>query len=343
MEKLFGVVRKAANTARTIVSGDRYRFTEDGFDLDLVYVTPNIIAMGYPAEGPESAWRNNINDVARFFRTKHSGHFKIFNLSERTYDTAKLDNMVKNWAWADFYPPLLLTLWHLLEEMDHWLSQDPQNVIAVHCKNGRGRTGVAIAAYLLYKRVVTDPDEALKYFNRKRSVVGEGVTIPSQKRYVKYIEMISSHQIPISLVHAPKRVRLHKLILRPVPVADISGKGCRLWFEIYQSPTTMKNVEPLFATKPERKYLEEEAAMSLQCDLEVQGDICVKVFHKTQVTSKVSIGANLFLFRFSFHTSFVNDYFHDLTLKELEGEENSLSEDKSFHRSFTVRLIFGDL
>jgi hypothetical protein len=39
----------------------------------------------------------------------------------------------------------------------------------------------------------------------------------------------------------------------------------------------MKNVEPLFATKPERKYLEEEAAMSLQCDLEVQGDICVKV------------------------------------------------------------------
>jgi protein-tyrosine phosphatase len=106
---------------------------------------------------------------------------------------------VKNWAWADFYPPLLLTLWHLLEEMDHWLSQDPQNVIAVHCKvfsdinlslydtndwqNGRGRTGVAIAAYLLYKRVVTDPDEALKYFNRKRSVVGEGVTIPSQKRY----------------------------------------------------------------------------------------------------------------------------------------------------------------
>ena len=50
-------------------------------------------------------------------------------------------------------------------------------------QNGRGRTGVAIAAYLLYKRVVTDADESLKYFNRKRSVVGEGVTIPSQKRY----------------------------------------------------------------------------------------------------------------------------------------------------------------
>ena len=39
----------------------------------------------------------------------------------------------------------------------------------------------------------------------------------------------------------------------------------------------MKNVEPLFSTKPERKYLEEEAAMSLPCDLEVQGDVCVKV------------------------------------------------------------------
>mmetsp|Transcript_5341 Transcript_5341/g.4923 ORF Transcript_5341/g.4923 Transcript_5341/m.4923 type:complete len:122 (+) Transcript_5341:255-620(+) len=38
------------NFVKSLVSKKKKRFVQDGFNLDLSYITPNLIAMGYPGE-----------------------------------------------------------------------------------------------------------------------------------------------------------------------------------------------------------------------------------------------------------------------------------------------------
>ena len=52
---------------REIVGGPKNRYKENGYNLDLTYITPRIIGMAFPASGIEKLYRNNIDTIAELF------------------------------------------------------------------------------------------------------------------------------------------------------------------------------------------------------------------------------------------------------------------------------------
>lgn len=156
--------------------------------------------MAFPASGIEAVWRNHIDDVAEMLKTYHDGHYKIWNLSERTYDYSKFDNQTVDFGFPDHHSPPLKMLFEIVWSMYEWLRSDKHHVAAVHCmvrsptfasrrspshatsQGGKGRTGTVICAYLIFVNRFQTPDESFAYFATKRSAIEKGVTQPSQKR-----------------------------------------------------------------------------------------------------------------------------------------------------------------
>lgn len=69
----------------------------------------------------------------------------------------------------DHNPCSLAQLRAIIYECTEWLSQDPLNVIAIHCKGGKGRTGMVVASLLLRQCIQQCPDAALDFFASKRT------------------------------------------------------------------------------------------------------------------------------------------------------------------------------
>ena len=57
---------------KKVVSGNKIRYNDDGFDLDMTYITPRLVAMSYPASSKiQKIYRNSCHQVAEMLKKNH--------------------------------------------------------------------------------------------------------------------------------------------------------------------------------------------------------------------------------------------------------------------------------
>ena len=205
---------KKANLIKRLVSKQKRRFQDSNFDLDMSYITEKVIAMGFPSTGVEKMYRNSLSDVIQFFHTKHNDQVKIYNLcleKDRIYNKNLFPNSkVGLFPATDHNPCPIKLILEFCIDICLYLTKNPNGVAAVHCKAGKGRTGVMICSYLIFSGLCKTSEKAFRYYARIRTKNNTGVTIPSQKRYIKYFEtFLQANFCPPYIYLIPKIIKSH--------------------------------------------------------------------------------------------------------------------------------------
>ena len=224
---------KSANILKRLVSKQKRRYQDENFDLDMSYITNRVIAMGFPSVGCETVYRNSLTDVVRFFHTKHNDKVKIYNLcleKDRIYNKNLFSrSQVGLFPATDHNPCPIKLILEFCIDICLYLLKNPNGVAAVHCKAGKGRTGVMICSYLVFSHLCESSEKAFRYYARIRTKDNTGVTIPSQKRYIKYFEtFLQANFCPPYIFLIPKIIKSHFSHL-------MVGKGRLLVKNILQS------------------------------------------------------------------------------------------------------------
>jgi len=281
------------NPIKKLVSKKKVRFEFEGYDLDLTYITDRIIAMGFPADNIEKVYRNPLEEVVSFFEKRHKNRYKVYNLcSERIYPSNTFYSQ-GYYPFDDHEAPPLDLLLPFCDDMHNWLKAHRQNIVAVHCKAGKGRTGLMICCYLIYSNFLNTAEQALKYYGLMRTTNGKGVTIQSQIRYLEFFEEIIKRKIPNPL-DSPK-LQLKQIKLNTVPNFNLFSEGCTPFFEI-------KNDKFFYSLKQDKDGLKdyalgEKIEFSLT-NIYLKGDFHI-VFYNDGLIGSAK------MFKFWFNTYFV--------------------------------------
>ena len=109
--------------------------------LGLTYITPRVIAMGFPKNEIEPSLvdafieqRPLINRLVDYYDLKHRGKYMIWNLSEVQYDYTLFHDQVIDIKFPGYPAPPLHQLCSICDAIDHWLKADEDNVAVLHCQ-----------------------------------------------------------------------------------------------------------------------------------------------------------------------------------------------------------------
>lgn len=296
-----------------------------GYDLDMTYINNRIIAMGFPSVNAESLFRNPRGKVIDFLESQHGKCFKVYNLcSERDYDDEVFEGRVGRYPFDDHNAPLFDLIMAFCRDVHAWLTANENNVAVIHCKAGKGRTGVMICSYLCYTGNYTAV-ESLKFYGQRRTYDDQGVTIPSQRRYVYYFYRYLQEKNPIQKLRI-KSVKLNRFT---------SAAQYYIIVTDYKQEEVYSNKDDALKKNSTNVITENAIEMVVGRDLVLDTDFKIIVMKKGKVKTEE-------LLHFWVNPRFVNDRdgtFMSLHKSEIDGVHKD-SKDKKYDPNFTVDVTF---
>lgn len=167
---------------------------------------------------PQRAYRNPLDRLVAFLDSKHGDNWSIweFRAEGTGYPDEAVYGRIRHYPWPDHHPPPFRLVPMIMASMRNWLSggDDDQakggnnqakdqsiakhadsnvdtnkRVVVVHCKAGKGRSGTMACSYLISQCGWTAEDALARFTERRmRPQFGTGVSIPSQLRWISYVD-----------------------------------------------------------------------------------------------------------------------------------------------------------
>nr|XP_023679496.1 tensin-3-like [Paramormyrops kingsleyae] len=299
---------------------------EEGYELDLTYITERIIAVSFPHTCTEESYLRNLQDVLRMLRSKHGDNYLVINLSEKRYELSKMNPKTMDTGWPDLHAPPLDKMCTICKAMETWLNANPQHVVVIHCRGGKGRIGVIISSYVHFTNISASADQALDRFAMRRYHDDKvsALMTPSQKRYVWILNSLLTGCMKMNT----SLVFLHHVVLHGIPNFDIGGV-CQPYLKVYQGmqavyTSGIYQISPGFKGKI---YITLEPAQLLK------GDIMIKCYHKSTHAPGREV-----MFRVQFHTGIIHGCQLTFDKEDLE----HANKDPRFPDYGKIELLFSE-
>ncbi|XP_070698226.1 tensin-2-like isoform X2 [Pempheris klunzingeri] len=296
------------------------------YDFDLTYITERIISVFFLPDLEEQRYCRNLQEVASMLKSKHQDKFLLLNLSEKRHDITRLNPKVQDYGWPDLHAPPLDRICAVCKAMETWLTSDPHNVVVLHCKGHRGKTGVIVAAYMHYSKISAGADQALTTLAMRKFCEDKVSTSlqPSQNRYIYYFGGLLSGTIKMN----SSPLFLHQVLIPSLPNFQTGG-GFYPFLKIYQS---LQLVYTSGVYDPQSSRAR-KLCVTMEPALLLKGDIMVKCYHRRSRAAEREV-----VFRVQFHTCTV----HGAQLWFGKTELDLACTDDRFPPDATVEFIFSN-
>eukprot|EP01044_Picomonas_judraskeda_P010468 COSAG03_NODE_1348_length_4281_cov_116.671927_3_plen_494_part_00 len=253
--------------------------------------------------------------------------------------------------------PLLRTIVEFCNDVGGWLASGEDgkgHVAAIHCKAGKGRTGLMIVCFLCYIGRYHGPhavEQALEFYGETRTEDGQGVTIPCQQRYCRYFaRALADASYPERLLAPPPAfyLRAIRILSAPPPQSEqhsVPHIGALKEGGKYQPVFEIHCEHQLEADYPGHKdssrafYVSRPGVGELRIDANVRlaGGVKLELFKEKDKGKAV--------FYCCFHTTFLEPDVHgDATLllhkQELSKPHKDVNKNEKFSAGFCVLLEF---